>query len=188
MTVDISSLNLQPVDLALDWDNYKDAQEQPPPPAKGRYTVRVPDKIEFGATKNGDLSAQIDPIIVGPTDEGKVIRFTRISAKPFKRGQATVSQIGDFLRAIHGAAAPRPRTPQEVAEAVAATSGATFQVDLDWEAYDKGTGWTLKGMENFPPDEKGGFMPYVRSGQAQPGEDPVTLRANVKITRFIAAG
>lgn len=181
---DISNLaNLQAGE-PLDWDGYKDSQEAPPPPPKGRYTVRAPEQITFSATQQGFLSAQVDPTIVGPTAEGYVIKFSRVSAKPFKRGQVTVSQLGDYLRAC--GITSRPTTPQEQANAVEQTAGRVYQIEGDWEAYDSETKWTLKGMENFPDDGKGGKSPWVKvPGTGSETEPAKTIRANFRVSRYV---
>ena len=190
---DISNLqNLQGGD-PLDFDIYIDAKEAPPVPPKGRYVVRATEKPTFGATQQGFLSAQIDPRIVGPTNEGYEIRYVKVSAKPFKRGAVTVSQLGDFLRAAGSTA--RPRTPQEQADAVEQTAGATLTIDLDWEAYHKETKWSLKGMEKFPKLPGGGFEEWVEvPDPAAPGQvlkdqdgNPIRVRARAKVERYVAA-
>ena len=190
---DISSLtNLQSAE-PLDWDQYADAKEASPPPPKGRYVVRAPSQFTFGSTAAGFLSAQIDPTVAGPSNEGYTFRFTKVSAKPFKRGAVTVSQLGDYLRAAGSQA--RPRTPQEQADAVEATAGATFQVDADWEAYDKETKWSLKGMEKFPKLPDGSHEPWItldgKDGRPE-SKDPESgeyrrIRANAKVDRYVSA-
>lgn len=193
MSADISNLsNLQGGD-PLDFDIYVDAKEAPPTPPKGRYIVRVSEKPTFGATNAGFLSAQIDPTILGPSNEGYQIRYVKLSAKPFKRGAATVSQLGDFLRAAGSQA--RPRTPQEQADAVEQLAGATLQVDVDWEAYDKDTKWSLKGMEKFPKLPSGGHDEWTEvPDPANPGKPMLDaegnirkIRARAKVDRFVAA-
>lgn len=182
---DISNLQNLQAGEPLDWETYKDAQELPPPPAKGRYQVRAPDSFTFSATREGYLSAQVDPVIVGPQAAGTVIKYARVSAKPFQRGGARVSMIGDYIRATGSTA--RPRTPEEQATAIEQTMGAVYQVDLDWEAYDSQTSWRLSGMENFPSDGNGGHIPWVKVPNTPEGEEPRTIRANAKIVRFVAA-
>ena len=152
--------------------------------------MRASEKITFGATQAGFLSAQIDPVVVGPSNEGYTFRYTKVSAKPFKRSGVTVSQMGDYLRAV--GITQRPQTPQEQADAVEATAGRIYQADLDWEAYCKGCKFTLKGMENFPTDESGKPSPWAKCPNCkQTGDDgkvtPVSLRANVRIDRFVSA-
>jgi len=142
----------------LDMDNtYPVAKEstfQLPP--KGTYTLRAPDSFpsaSFDRTKNGDLSIQIDPTIVGPTGEGLVVRYQKISNKGFKRGNQTVSQVGDYLAATSFSGSLK--TEQDVADAVELTAGTVYQAKLDWRAYNKRTGWSLEGMERFPKNADG---------------------------------
>lgn len=185
---DISGLQNLQAGEPLDWDQYADAREMTPPPPKGRYMVRATDKFTFSATKLGYLQAQVDPVVVGPTNEGYVIRFARVSAKPFKRRGTTVSQAGDYLRATGSQA--RPRTPEELAAAIELTAGAPLQVEIDWEAYDAEGPFVLKGMENFPLAENGQHMPWApHPTKRDPvSGEPMMVRANVKIERFVPQG
>lgn len=181
---DIANLSNLAAMEPLDWDGYKDSQEATPPPPKGRYTFRAAADIPLNTTQKGALSAQIDPTVVGPSHEGAVLKFARVNGTTFKRGSATVSFLGDYLRACRSPL--RPTTPDEWIAAVQATAGAVFEAEGDWEAYDSATSWRLKGMENFPDDGKGGKSPWVKVPVAE-GEEARTIRANFKITRFIAA-
>lgn len=153
--------------------------------------VRAPEAFPstaFGATKAGFLSAQIDPVIVGPKHEGFSLRYTKVSAKPFKRGGTTVSQLGDYLRAC-GVSRVISGDPQEQANAVEATAGTTYQVDLDWRAYNKNTGFNLEGMERFPTDGNGGHLSWIDDPSEKDPDTgkPVRLRANIVVSRFVAA-
>ena len=196
MSADISNLaNLQAGE-PLDHDMYQDAREAPPLPPKGRYIFRASEKITFGATKQNFLSAQIDPTIVDGPHAGYRVMFTRVSAKPFKRGQATVSQAGDYLRSVYGPNAPRAATPQEQADAIETTQSQVFQAEGDWEAYDKETKYTLKGMTKFPKDNNGGYEEWTlvpgtedldANGQPIKGTGR-RIRAQFKIDRFVPQG
>ena len=43
-------------------------------------------------------------------------------------------------------------------------------------------------MENFPPDGNGGFQPYVvHPTRKDDAGEPVILRANLRVQRFIPA-
>lgn len=174
----------------LDLENYADNKEFTGIPKAGRYTVQAPDSFPpaaFGRTKAGSLSAQIDPKIVGPTNEGFTIRFTKVSAKPFKRGNITVSQLGDYLRAvgIRGKFADE----QAQADAVEQTANQVYQVDIDWRAYNNKTGYTLEGMERFPSDGNGGHLPWTVDPNAKDETtgEPVKLRANLVVVRYVPA-
>lgn len=186
---DISALGeLKPVEtLDLSDANYKDAGEAAPLPKAGRYTVRAPEsfpKEAFGRTKAGALSAQVDPTIVGPSNEGYKIRFAKVSAKTFKRQGATVSQLGDYLRATGFRG--RLTNEAEQVDAVTRTAGALYQVDVDWRAYNKTTGYTVEGMERFPSDGNGGHQSWITDpGAKDDNGQPVRLRANLTITRFV---
>lgn len=200
---DISALtNLQatdPIDLSI----YADAKEAPPLPRKGRYVVQAPPRFDagaFGATGEGYLSAQVDPIIVGPKNEGYLIRFTRVSAKLFDRGKAKASQLGDYLRST-GIQSGTLSTPQQQANVVEQTAGRTYQVDGDWEVYCKGCKWRLKGEEVFPKKEDGSPSEYTEcptclapadaSGNVPLDEkgNPkhLRLRANFRVVKFVPA-
>ena len=187
---DISALGeLSPVE-PLDLSNYADNKEFTAIPKAGRYTVQAPDSFPpaaFGRTKAGALSAQIDPKIIGPTNEGYTVRFTKVSAKVFKRGGVNASQLGDYLRAVGFKG--KLTDEQAQADAVEQTANQTYQVDLDWRAYNKNTGYSLEGMERFPSDGNGGHLPWTTDPNAKDPEtgEPVKLRANVSVIRFIPA-
>lgn len=200
---DISALGqLQPVE-PLDLENYADNREfgGATLPAKGRYTVRAPDAFPpaaFTRTRKGDLSATVDPTIVGPSNEGYNIRFTKVSAKPFKRGGVTVSQMGDYLRA----AGVRGKFSDEaaLADAIEQTANAIYEIDVDWRAYNKNTGFSVEGMERFPSDGNGGHLPWFpdpqekqkdENGELVLGADgqpqALRLRANLTVARYVPA-
>lgn len=129
---------------------------------KGTYTLRAPDSFPpaaFGRTKAGALSVQIDPTITGPTDNGTVIRFVKISSKTFDRSGTKVSQIGDYLKACGFSGVLRDE--QAIADAIEATAGTTYQAKIDWRAYNKRTGFSLEGMERFPKLADGTYQPWV---------------------------
>ena len=187
---DISSLGeLRPVG-PLDLINYKDNQELPPLPTKGRYTVQAPDSFpssSFSRTKAGALSAQVDPKILGPTNEGLQLRFIKVSAKQFKRGGVNVSQLGDYLRACGFRG--QFNSEQDQADAVEQTVNQTYQVDIDWRAYNKDTGYSLEGMERFPINGDGSHLPWCEDPNARDENgNPVRLRANLQVVRYIPAG
>jgi hypothetical protein len=175
---DLSSLNgLLPAE-PLDLDIYPDA------------TVRAPESFpstSFGATKAGFLSAQIDPTVVGPSNEGFTLKYAKVSAKPFKRGGMSVSQLGDYLRAT-GYPNKIGGDPQAQADAVETTANKIYTVELDWRAYNKNTGFTIKGMKNFPSDGNGGHQQYVLDPEDKDEQgNPVRVWARAEITRFVPA-
>lgn len=127
---------------------------------------------------------------MGPVGEGKQLKFTSVSAKAFQRGGKTVSQLGDYLKAC-GLTGQLSGDPQAQADAAEQTAGAVFEADLNWRLYAKGENedgspLIIDGMENFPADGKGGFMPYVMSkGQVDAEGNPKRLWANLTIERFV---
>ena len=193
MSVNISALgNLNPVE-PLDMDDYADQKERTPfqLPLAGRYVVRAPESFPetaFSATKNNDLSVQIDPTIVGPTNEGFNIRYQRVTAKTFDRDGRKASFLGDYLRA-NGVAGRLPESTQAIVDLVASTAGRTYEVELDWEASHRATGFKLKGMGKFPTQADGTKQSWVEH-PTEKSEDgsPLRLRANLTIRRFIAQG
>jgi hypothetical protein len=189
---DLSHLGgLNPVE-ALDLENYADNKEKVSSfrlPPKGVYTVQAPDSFPaaaFSRTKAGSLQIQIDPTIVGPTNEGFTVRFTKVSAKPFKRDGVTVSQVGDYLRScgFSGVLADE----QSIADAVEATAGAIYEAKLDWRAYSK-SGFSLQGMERFPKLADGSYQSWVEDPTLKDENgNPVKVRANIIVDRFIPQG
>jgi hypothetical protein len=184
---DISFLGeLRPVE-PLDLDQYADNKDFAGLPKAGRYVVQAPDSFpstSFSRTKAGALSAQVDPTILGPTNEGYKLRFVKVSAKVFKRGGLSVSQLGDYLRAV----GVRGRFADEKAQAdaVESTANQTYQVDVDWRAYNKDTGYSLEGMERFPSDGNGGHQAFCLDPVAKDENgEPVRLRANAIVTRYV---
>lgn len=199
---DISHLGgLQPVE-PLDLDIYADNKESNfQLPRAGRYTLRVAPEFpqaSFGATRAGALSITIDPTIVAPTNEGFNIRFTKVSAKPFKRGAGTASQAGDFLRAV--GLRGKYTTNEAIADAVSQTANRLFEADLDWRAYNKNTGFSVEGMSRFPSDGNGGHLSWFPDPSefevdeagaevldAQGNKVAKRLRANLVVSRYVPA-
>lgn len=186
---DLSHLGeLRPVE-PLDLENYADNKDYVGIPKAGRYTVQAPDSFPstaFSRTRANALSAQIDPTIVGPTNEGFQLRFIKVSAKPFKRGGITVSQLGDYLRATGFRGKVLDEAAQ--ADAVEGTANKTYQVDIDWRAYNKETGYSLEGMTRFPSDGNGGHLPWCEDPNAKDENGvAVRLRANLIVARYVPA-
>ena len=190
---DLSHLGgLNPVEQ-LDLENYADSKESTfRLPAKGRYTLRAPESFPsaaFGRTKAGALSIQIDPTIVGPTNEGFTLRFTKISAKAFERAGLKVSQVGDYLRAVGVKGVIR--SEQDAADLVEKTAGQVFEAKLDWRAYNTKTGFQLQGMERFPRLPDGTYQSWVEDptpGAVDENGNKMRVRANLIIDRFIPQG
>lgn len=193
---DLSHLGgLNPVE-ALDLENYADNKESTfRLPAKGRYTLRAPESFPpaaFTRTRAGSLSIQIDPTVVGPTNEGFTVRFVKVSAKTFDRDGVKVSQVGDYLRAC-GYRGPL-NTEQAIADAVESTASAIYEAKLDWRAYNKRTGFSIEGMERFPKLADGTYQSWIVDPQevGQVDENGRALRVLANLTipfgGFIPAG
>jgi hypothetical protein len=186
----ISDLNITPTET-LNLDDYATVGGGKKFPVAGRYTLRAAESFPreaFGSNKAGNaLTIQIDPTIVGPTNEGYQLRFSsgRISAKTYQRKGKWVSQLGDFLKAV-GETGEVPGDPQEQANMVERTAGRVFEAGLDWRAWDPSTQTETEGMENFPSDGNGGHLPYLLSA-TQKDEDgnPKKIWANLQIVYFV---
>lgn len=191
MGADISALGgLRPVE-ELDLSNYKDNQAPTALPPAGVYTLQAPDSFpptSFGRSQSDAITVQIDPKIVGPSSEGYTIRFTKVSAKVFRRGGVPVSQLGDYLRAFGMKATLK--TEEDQINAAEATANRVYQAEVDWKAYNKNNKREILGMDKFPSDGNGGHSPYFLDDtdlvEGPDGtKEPRRLRANLTITRFI---
>lgn len=193
---DISALGNLAAAEPLDMDGYQLSTGAPKPfPRKGRYTLRVRDSFPaeaFGQSAAKALTVDISPTIASGPHEGFQIRFTRVSAKVYTRGNDKVSQLGDFLKAV-GITGRLTGDPQDAADKAEQSANLTFDAYLDWRLFARGEGpdgadLVLDGMEAFPKDEAGNYVPYIKS-KTKVGEDgqPVILRANLQIKRFVAA-
>jgi len=192
MSVNISALGNLSTAEPLDLDTYSEVKTSTfQLPTKGRYHVRAPQFTEasFGATQKGDLKAQVDPTIVGGDFDGFALRFINISAKRYERPKNSgkmVSQFGDYLRAC-GRTGALPGDPQVLADAVAATAGTIYEVDLDWKAYNSATGMEVRGMDKFPVVD-GVRQSWIEDpGDIQEDGSPKRLRANLEVKNFIPA-
>ncbi len=67
---------------------------------------------------------------------GKPVFFQRIWATPYKREEAIVSQLGDFIRALHGAVAWNGMKEAMTLVQQAQDQGITFKAKGIWEAFD----------------------------------------------------
>lgn len=193
---DISNLNIaaaEPIDFSA-YKTFGSGGGGSRFPRKGRYTLRAPDSFPreaFGENKaRTALTVQIDPVIVGPTAEGKVLKFTRVSAKTFQRDGTVVSQLGDYLLAC-GLSGKVGGTAQEQADAAEATAGSVYEANLNWRLYEKagnedGTDRIIEGMENFPQNDAGEYVPYVLSKkQVDEKGEPKKIWANIVIDSFV---
>jgi len=176
MSTDISQLNLQEPDQ-IDWAGYQlqsTGGGKAIPPA-GTYQGAAPSTFDY-QDKDGKLVVLMDPItILGPTNAGYALRFTRVSTKKYSNRNA--SPAGDYLKAQ--GVPSQPRTNQDYVDAVESTAGRPFQFDLDWEAWDKETQETLaKGMDAFPDNATGGKQPFIVTADGR------KVWANARIKRF----
>ena len=198
MTIDISALgNLEPttpIDLSVIPEVPKKAFVFP---RSGKYTVRAPEAItteNFRKTNAGNLSARVDPTIVGPTNDGFEIRFVDISAKVYTdpRSNVETSQVAQYLQAF-GINEELTGDPQQAADLIASTAGKTAEIIVDWSAEHRQSGYKLRGMRNFPSDGNGGFksaVPHPDNSPTGPkGADggPLMLRANLYVSRWLPA-
>ncbi len=183
-------MQAEPVDMS------ELAPKGPAFPRKGRYTLRVPETLDpdftFGSTQAGYLKATIDPTIVGPSNEGYTVRFVRLSAKVYNEkfgesGTRKTSQIANFL-ASTGDKSTLTGDPDQAVALVLGTAGKEFAAQLDWSAYNKRTGVSVEGMENFPSDGQGGHLPWILDeGDLDDKGKPKRIRANIYVRRFYAA-
>lgn len=159
-----------------------------------RAPESFPDEA-FSRSKAGALLTQIDPTIVGGEHDGYQIRFVKVSAKVFQRTvreagvekRVSASQVADYLRAC-GRRDLVPATPTEVANLIEQTAGQMYEVETDWKVWDKTTQteYTLReNADRFVKDEAGNPQPFILSTDAE--GNSMRLRANVEITKFIAA-
>lgn len=145
---DINDLKLTGDVATVDFDNYAEPSEFPPPVPAGVYTL-TQGKPTFEASKEGGfLQAAINHKISGGEFDGIPVNFDRISNKTFERQGTKANMMVDQLRALGNA--DRPTTHQEYATAIEAGEGRPFKAQLDWEAYCKACQTSVKGMRNFP--------------------------------------
>lgn len=190
---DLTNLGeLQAVDtLDLSPTGYTDTKESTfRLPVAGKYTLQAPPEFPaaaFGRTKKGDLSIEVSPTILAPTNEGFKTRFIKVSAKVFDRAGKKVSQLGDYLRAC--GVTGTLRTEADQANAVESTANMVYEAILDWSAYNSKTQFKVQGMRNFPKLADGSYQTWVEDPT---DKDPVTgkpvrLRANIIVDKYIAA-
>lgn len=185
----------------VDWEHYSSVSTyQPPPPALGPdgkpityYGVAEDVKVDERDDK-GYLQVLIDPIKIvrsGPAD-GRIIRFTRASTRPFTRKnrdtgeeepvKGNPNKLANFLRACGLSA--KPQTNSEYLASVQATKGKTFPFTLDWSAYNKETGERVDGYLSFPedPERPGQRKTILKAGDLVIERD---AKGNVTGTRTV---
>ncbi len=189
MTDNIGQTNLREPEQ-VDWDSLGSSGYQAPPPAYDAagqpiiYQGVVADFNE-GNPDDGYLNVVLDPIklVRAGVHEGKEVRFTYASARPFTKlgadGQrvpvkGNPNKLANYLRATGLSA--RPQTNAEYRAALKAAKGKAFQFVGDWEAYNKDTGERVKGYMNFPDDPE------------RPGQKKSILKQGDVITERDAKG
>lgn len=193
---DISQLdNLQttePVDASL----YNSTRTAKPFPKAGRYTARTPDSFpaeSFGRSGAGFLTVDVSPTLVGGEFDGYKINFQRVSVKTWtnKAGKPE-SQFGRYLNAA-GYTGEVPTDPQAQADLAETTANTLITVDVDWVAKNRGLGFELKGMANFPTREDGTHSRRVnvtKNGEIVKDPlsgEPVTAFAFLEVIRYSPA-
>lgn len=107
----------------------------------------------------------------------------KVSAKPFKRDNVTVSQVGDYLRACGFRGTLQDE--QAIADAVESTAGVVYECKLDWRAYNKRTQWSIEGMERFPKLADGSYQSWIidpsEIGKTDENGRPLRVLANLVV-------
>lgn len=196
--------------VQVDWDALSGSKWVAPPPAVGPdgkplVYYGVASSITEDKPDDEHLNFLIDPIKLvnaGPAT-GYTIRFTRASTKVQtvfgtnepKKGNP--NKLAQFIRAC--GQQTKPKTNADYRAAVKACQGKQFAFTVDWEAYNKDTGESIKGYLNFPLDperpgqrkailKKGDVIALtdfkgVPTGQTQVVQSDV-LFANAKLRYF----
>lgn len=140
MPVDLNQLPLEAADTpVVDWDNYADPSEFPPPIAAGTYNFKTV-KVEIEKFDQGIVSFIADHEAYDPATGAKVgnINFDRFTTKVFQRQNIPASMAADMLRAI--GYSERPASPRQWGEAVLSIKswcdqGNTWAGAVDWDGY-----------------------------------------------------
>lgn len=154
-------------EVQVDFENYQDQSEFPPPAPEGVYTFKQ-ESVEFDVTAEKFLLAILNHTIVAPGEQvdGHKLNFDRVSNKPFDRNGVKVSQMADQIRAL--GIVERPRTAEDYAKAIESGVGQTWKGQIQWEAgcnhagtehevdWKDGKVFRLKGMKKFPALPNGG--------------------------------
>lgn len=159
----------------IDWINYDDGgtgRELPPCPKGANEYSFTPVKVEVDRTKEGYLMAVVDVRVNDPGKswDGYVARFQRFSTKRWPGKNS--SSAGDYLRG-HGVRGPLT-SDEQYESAFKATLNKPLRGGLDWEIYDSGSGFELKGYDNFPTDASGKKLSVIEHNGRK-------LFANVKV-------
>ena len=143
------------------WDEYD--KPRPMLPA-GRYTGRVPDKVQIEADDEGFIKVILDPIQIvdAPAGFRDQVRFERLSSRPRTMGRLKgTSRLTDFLLAT-GTEPVRSEDPEAWVQAIESTAGQLFDFFVDWRAYDKETEEVLAdSYDDFPMNGDGNKQGYM---------------------------
>ena len=196
-TVDISALGnlapVQPLDLSVIPE--QPARKEFSFPKAGVYEVRAPESFPseaFTPTQNGSWGARVDPVVVGPTNEGFEVRYQRIYPTVYTdpRTGLETSSVAQYLQAF-GITEKLDGTAQQAIDLIASTAGKTAKAYLQWEIRHAASGFKLRGMKQFPKGINGEPQPWAEHpDETLKGEDGqrLRLRANVFISRWIPLG
>lgn len=192
LMVDISTLGnlnpVQPLDLSVVPEAPKQAFSFP---RAGVYELRAPESFPteaFGKTQGGNLSARVDPVIVGPSNEGYEVRFTNIYATVYTdpRTGVETSGIAQYLQAF-GITEQLDGTPEQAANLIASTAGKTAKAYLNWEANHRPSGFKLKGMKNFPivDGKPVSSVEHPDESVTDQNGQRLRLRANIVVSKWL---
>ena len=161
---DIAQLNLKQPEQ-IEWNKFNKSGYQAPPVAEDAsgqrivYSGVLPKEFAFDADDEGNLVVIADPVtITGPTAKDAQLRFVRQSTRMFtttdkKTGELkslNVNSLGKMLRAAGSKATPQ--TNDQYVMATKQVASKSVQFVIDWEAYNKDTGESIKGFRSFPLD------------------------------------
>jgi hypothetical protein len=162
----------------VDWDNYGKSGFQVPPDALdpagkpivyygtiGKATETDPDE---GLEGEPLLNFLLDPIVL--EDSGYVIRFTRASVRPYslagedgkrvaKKGNP--NKLADALRSTGLQAKPQGNDQYKAAVQQVVSLKKKVGFTINWEAYNKETGESIKGFQAFPVDPTTGHRKAI---------------------------
>ncbi len=154
-------VDMEPLDLDL----YPAQREHRPIPPEGTYLVQIDpftdDSFRHSA-KNGSLVVRVTGTIAEGPHEGYPIT-TYVGSTAFERGDRKVSMLGLYLKAC--GLSGRLTTEADVIAAVQSTAGRTVKAKLRWEATNRATGFTVKGMDQFPTWPDGTHQPWIEDPQ-----------------------
>lgn len=144
----------------VDWSSYEDGGTgKPLPPGGLEYELEVMEVQTKGQdgllsrARSGYFQPVIDVKVIAPGQphDGFLSRFNRFNTQKWTKRNG--NPLADYLRGF-GMTGPFG-TDEEYASAALATKGRRLRATLDWEIYDSASGFSLKGMENFPVDAQG---------------------------------